>query len=97
MHVVYKSASTEVRESATGVSFNYTLLVGPTVHASLLDVMNRFRSYRAPLITDVSKMYRAVELTIDDLKTIHTFADIWYRDVKSFDLIYGDHLFNEKL
>lgn len=37
------------------------------------------------------------ELTIDDIKTIHTFADIWYRDVKSFDLIYGDHLFNEKL
>ena len=34
------------------------------------------------------------ELTIDDLKTIHTFADIWHSEVKSLDLVYGDHLFN---
>ena len=37
------------------------------------------------------------ELTIDDVKTIHTFTDIWYRDVDTLDLIYGDHLFNQKL
>ena len=34
------------------------------------------------------------ELTIDDLKTIHTFAGIWHSEVKSLDLVYGDHLFN---
>ena len=37
------------------------------------------------------------ELTIDDIRTIHTFTDIWYRDVDSLDLIYGDHLFNKTL
>ncbi len=37
------------------------------------------------------------ELTIDEIKTIHTFTDIWYKDVDSLDLIYGDHLFNQKL
>ena len=37
---------------------------------------------------------RYSELTIDDLKTIHTFADVWYRDVDNLDLMYGDHLFN---
>ena len=37
------------------------------------------------------------ELTIDEIKTIHTFTDLWYRDVDSLDLIYGDHLFNQKL
>ena len=40
---------------------------------------------------------RYSELTIDDLKSIHTFADVWYRDVDNLDLMYGDHLFNEKL
>ena len=37
------------------------------------------------------------ELTIDDIRTIHTFTDIWYKDIDTLDLIYGDHLFNEKL
>ena len=37
------------------------------------------------------------ELTIDEIKTIHTFTDLWYRDVDTLDLIYGDHLFNQKL
>ena len=40
---------------------------------------------------------RYSDLTIDDIKTIHTFADVWCRDVDGLDLIYGDHLFNEKL
>ena len=37
------------------------------------------------------------ELTIDDIRTIHTFTDIWYKDVDTLDLIYGNHLFNEKI
>ena len=37
------------------------------------------------------------ELTIDEVKTIHTFTDLWYRDIDSLDLIYCDHLFNQKL
>ena len=37
------------------------------------------------------------ELTIDEVKTIHTFTDLWYRDIDSLDLIYGDHIFNQKL
>ena len=40
---------------------------------------------------------RYSELTIDDLKSIHTFADVWYRDVDKLDFMYGDHLFNETL
>ena len=31
---------------------------------------------------------RYSELTIDDLKSIHTFADVWYRDVDNLDLMY---------
>ena len=38
---------------------------------------------------------RYTELTIDDVKTIHTFTDMWYNDVTGLDLMYGNHLFNE--
>ena len=72
MHIVQKesSSTTKIRavfdasaKSFTGVSLNDNLLVGPTVHSPLVDVLLRFRSYRIALTTDVSRMYRAVELT----------------------------------
>ena len=37
------------------------------------------------------------DLKVDDIRTIHTFTDLWYRDIDSLDLIYGDHLFNQTL
>ena len=37
---------------------------------------------------------RYSELTVDDIKTIHTFTDIWYNDISGLELLYGDHLFN---
>jgi len=40
---------------------------------------------------------RYSDLTVDELKSIHTFADVWYNDISGLDLMYGDHLFNEKL
>ena len=82
MHAVYKqsSSTTKVRavfdasaKSSSGVSLNDTLLVGPTVHPPLVDVLLRFRLHRVALTADVSKMYRAVELTNDD-KDLHRFV-----------------------
>ena len=37
---------------------------------------------------------RYSNLTVDDIKTIHTFTDIWYNDISGLELLYGDHLFN---
>jgi hypothetical protein len=37
---------------------------------------------------------RYSELTIDDVKTLNTFADQQIRSIKQIDLMYGDHLFN---
>ncbi len=74
MHAVRKehSTTTKIRavfdasaKSSSGVSLNDTLLVGPTVHSSLIDVLLRFRLKRIALTADVSKMYRAVELARD--------------------------------
>ena len=74
-HVVYKSSSstTKIRavfdasaNSNSGVSLNDTLLVGPTVHPPLLNVLLRFRAHRVALTADVSKMYRAIQLVQPD-------------------------------
>ena len=72
MHAVRKesSSTTKIRavfdafaKSSSGVSVNDTLLVGPTVYSSLIDVLLRFRLHRIALIADASKMYHAVVYT----------------------------------
>ena len=75
MHAVRKEHSTPTKvrvvfdasaKSSNGVSLNDTLLVGPTIHPPLIDVLLRFRLHHVALTADVSKMYRAVELTPTD-------------------------------
>ena len=82
MHAVRKESSTTTKiravfdtsaKSAFGVSLNDTLLVGPTVHPPLVDVLLRFRFHRVALTTDVSKMYRAIELIEPD-RDLHRFV-----------------------
>ena len=72
MHVVKKDSSSTTKfrivfdasaKSSTGVSLNDTLLVGPTMHPTLVDILIRFRLHRIALVADVGKMYRAVGLT----------------------------------
>ena len=86
IHAVRKESSTtsKVRavfdasaKSSTGVSLNDTLLVGPTVHSSLVDVLIRFRLHRVALMTDVSRMYRAILLVPSD-RDLHRF--VWRSD-----------------
>ncbi len=74
IHAVMKSSSTTTKiRASTGVSLNDNLLVGPTVHSSLMDVLLRFRFHRIALIADVSRMYRAIELVSED-KDLHRFV-----------------------
>ena len=67
-------------KASTGTSLNDILLVGPTVHPLLVDVLIRFRFHRIALIADVSRMYRAVLLSQSD-KDLHRF--VWRMDPKS--------------
>ena len=85
MHSVYKESSTTTKaqavfdtsaKSSTGVSFNDTLMVGPTVHP-LINVLMRFRQRRIALTADISKMYRAIELVTND-RDFHRF--VWRKD-----------------
>ena len=79
-HAVYKdSARTPLRivfdgsmKSTSGVSLNAQLLVGPTLHPPLNNVLVRFRKHPYVLATDVSKMYRAVTLAPED-RDYHRF------------------------
>ena len=82
VHAVYKDSSTTTKvravfdasaKSATGVSLNDTLLVGPTIHPPLVNVLLLFRSYPVALTADISKMYRAIELTEID-RDLHRFV-----------------------
>ena len=81
MHAVRKehSSTTKLRvvfdasaKSASGISLNDLLLVGPTVHSPLIDVL-RFRLHRVALTADVSKMYCAIELVPSD-RDLHRFV-----------------------
>ena len=65
MHAVNKESSTTTKiravfdasaKSSSGVSLNDLLLVGPTVHSSLIDVLLRFRLHRIAITTDVGKI-----------------------------------------
>ena len=76
MHAVRKESGTTTKtrvvfdasaKSKSGVSLNDLLMIGPTVHPPLIDVLLRFRLYRVALTADVSKMYRAVELVEGDM------------------------------
>ena len=59
----------------SGISLNDTLMVGPTVHPSLVEVLMRFQMHRIALVADISKMYRTIELPPDS-----NFHRIVWRD-----------------
>lgn len=86
MHAVRKESSTTTKvqavfdasaKSLTGVSLNDILLVGPTVTSPLVDVLLCFQFHRIALITDISRMYRAVALTKSD-RDLRRF--MWRKD-----------------
>ena len=86
MHSVIKESSTTTKlrvvldasaKSSTGISLNDTLQVGPTIYPSLTDILIRFRSFKIALSSDISKKYRAIELSLSD-RDLHRF--VWRRD-----------------
>ena len=82
MHTVIKTSSvtSQMRvvfdasaKTASGTSLNDHLIVGPTVHASLVNVLLRFRRHKIALVADISKMYRAVLLP-ENQRDLHRFV-----------------------
>ena len=86
MHAVYKDSSSTSKlrvvfdastKSSTGVSLNDQLLVGPTVHAPLINVLLRFRRHKIALAMDISRIYHAILLP-ESQRNLHRF--IWRRN-----------------
>ena len=61
------------------MSLNDHLLVWPTVHPSLIDVLLQFRKFKVALTTDMCHMYRAIRLP-NNQKDLHRF--MWRLDPK---------------
>ena len=81
MHCVMKesSSTTKLRvvfdgsaASSTGISLNSALQVGPQLQPTLGTIIMRFRTYPIALSADISKMYRAIELSPKD-RDLHRF------------------------
>ena len=86
MHGVVKesSSTTKLRvvfdasaKTTSGISQNDTLMVGPTLYPNITDILLRFRTYPVAVSSDISKMYRAVELCETD-RDVHRF--LWRPD-----------------
>ena len=60
-------------KTMSGVSLNDLLMVGPTIHPPLINVLLRFRMHRIAIVADISKMYRAIELPTSD-RDLHRFV-----------------------
>ena len=89
MHAVFKEASTSTKlrivfdgsaATTTGLSLNQALYVGPTIQATLSEILIRFRMHHVALNADISKMYREVQLSTAD-RDLHRF--IWREDTAS--------------
>ena len=87
VHSVIKetSTSTKVRAvfdasapSATGISLNDLLAVGPTLQPTLVNTLLRFRSYSVAISGDISKMYREILLSPVD-RPLHRF--LWRKEL----------------
>ena len=87
VHSVVKetSTSTKVRAvfdasapTASGVSLNDLLAVGPTLQPSLEQTLLRFRTYGIAISGDISKMYREILLSPAD-RPMHRF--LWRKEV----------------
>jgi hypothetical protein len=74
-HFVLKNDSTttkfrvvfdESASSSNGIFFNSSMLVGPTIQDSLVDILMRFRIHPVAFTADIANMYRQIEIDYAD-------------------------------
>ena len=87
VHSVLKETSTSTKlravfdasaPSASGVSLNDLLAVGPTLQPTLEQTLLRFRMYNVAISGDISKMYREILLSPVD-RPLHRF--LWRKEL----------------
>ena len=47
------------------------------------------------LLDKLKEKHNYSDLTIDDVKSICTFSDVWYNDIPQIELMFGGWLLND--
>ena len=67
----------------------------PHIKAKMIENSKKYESVDW-LIDKLKNKDRYSQLTIDDVRGICTFGDVWYNDIPQLELMYGDWLINDK-
>ncbi len=65
----------------------------PHIKAKMKENAEEYKSVNW-LFDKLKNKYSYSQLTIDDIRGICTFGDVWYNDISQIDLMYGDWLIN---
>jgi len=68
----------------------------PHIKAKMIENSKEYPSVNW-LIDKLKNQYSYSQLTIDDIRSICTFGDVWYNDIPQIELMYGDWLINEQI
>ena len=65
----------------------------PHIKAKMIENSKQYESVNW-LLDKLKNTTNYSDLKVDDVRTIHTFTDIWYNDIPQLELMYGDWLIN---
>ena len=68
----------------------------PHIKAKMIENSKEYESVNW-LIDKLKNQYSYSQLTIDDVRSICTFGDVWYNDIPQLELMYGDWLINDRI
>ena len=66
----------------------------PHIKAKMKENAEEYKSVNW-LIDKLKNQYSYSQLTIDDVRSICTFGDVWYNDIPQLELMYGDWLLKQ--
>lgn len=66
----------------------------PHIKAKMIENSKQYESVNW-LIDKLKNQDRYSQLTIDDVRSICTFGDVWYNDIPQLELMYGDWLIKQ--
>ena len=66
----------------------------PHIKAKMIENSKKYESVNW-LLDKLKDKYSHSQLTIDDVRGICTFGDVWYNDIPQLELMYGDWLLKQ--
>lgn len=66
----------------------------PHIKARMKENAKEYKSVNW-LLDKLKEKHNYSDLTIDDVKSICTFSDVWYNDIPQIELMFGGWLLND--